>query len=175
MGYGIPNVDRVVEGTDKRITLIGVGKLQQDKAHVYSLPLPFEFGTKMIKRRLTVTVAYFAPTVPGKQKYRSNQIWFEIEQNHDLFTSRQNTDWNSVRKGTIQHEIFVDNSIIVWDENENVKIKVNCKKDAESTRVDIPYCIFVTFEAIEGLGTGTDVYKTVAERIRQREKVTPSI
>ena len=173
MGNGIPDVDRVIEGTDKRITLIGVGKLQQEKAHVYSLPLPFEFGTKMIKRRLTVTVAYFAPTVPGKQKYRSSQIWFELEQTHNLFTSRQNTDWNSVKKGTVQHEIFVDNSIVVWDKKDDIRIKVNCKKDAENNREKIPYCIFVTFEAIEGLGTETDVYETVATRIKQREKVAP--
>ena len=173
MGNGIPDVDRVIEGTDKRITLIGVGKLQQDKAHVYSLPLPFEFGIKMIKRRLTVTVAYFTPTVPGKQKYRSSQIWFELEQRHDLFKSRQNTDWNSVKKGTIQHEIFVDNSIVVWDKNDDIRIKVNCKKDAENNHINIPYCIFVTFEAIEGLGTETDVYETVATRIKQKEKVAP--
>lgn len=118
-------------------------------------------------------MAYFAPTVPGKQKYRSSQIWFELEQSHNLFTSRQNTDWNSVKKGTVQHEIFVDNSIVVWDKKDDIRIKVNCKKDAENNREKIPYCIFVTFEAIEGLGTETDVYETVATRIKQREKVAP--
>jgi len=31
----------------------------------------------------------------------------------------------------LQHEIFENDDIVVWDENENIKIKVNCRGDGD--------------------------------------------
>ena len=56
LGNGIPDISRVIECTDRRITLIGFGGLKPEKAHIYTLPLPFDFfNTTVVKRRLTVT------------------------------------------------------------------------------------------------------------------------
>jgi len=170
LGNGIPNISRVMECTRRRITLIGLGSLQPENAHVYTLPLPFDFSSRLIKRRLTVTLSYFSPIVPTKQRYRASQLWFEIEQPHTLFPDRQNTDWNSVRRGTLQHEIFSGENAVVWNTDDCMKIKVNCKKDADNCRDAIPYGLFVTFEVARGIEL--DVYTEIVNRIQQMVPVT---
>lgn len=42
---------------------------------------------------------------------------------------RQNSNWQAVRKGTLQHEIFMGENPIAWN-NDELIIKVNCKEDA---------------------------------------------
>lgn len=170
LGNGIPDISRVMECTQRRITLIGIGSLKLDEAHIYTLPLPFDFSTQLIKRRLTVTLSYFSPISPARQRYRTAQIWFEIQQPRKLFATRQNTDWHSVRKGTLQHEIFEGENAVVWDAEDSLKIKVNCKKDADKYKKFIPYGLFVTFEVAPGVDV--DVYTSVANRIRQTVPVS---
>jgi len=169
LGNGIPDISRVIECTDRRITLIGFGGLKPEKAHIYTLPLPFDFSTQLVKRRLTVTLAYFSPISPAKQRYRTTQIWFEVEP-QGLFPTRQNTDYSSVRRGTLQHEIFSGENAVVWDPDDSIKIKVKCKKDAENCKETVVYGLFVTFEVAEGLNV--DVYTSVINKIRQAVPVT---
>lgn len=166
LGNGIPNIDRVVECTKERVTLIGLGAIKKEKADVFRLPLPVDFSTRLLKRKLTVTLAYFSPIVANKQAYRSAQLWFTIEDgNKRLVPDRQNTEWQTVRKGTLQHEIFTGENIIIWN-NDDLIIKVNCKSEAGTFNESIPYCIFVSFEVAEGLDI--DLYTDVTNKIRQR-------
>lgn len=165
LGNGVPDISRVMECTNRRITLIGLGGLKPEEAHVYTLPLPFDFSTQLVRRKLTVTLSYFSQISPAKQRYRTSQIWFEIEQPHKLVSTRQNTDWRSVRRGTLQHEIFSGEDAVVWDTEDCLKIKVNCKKDAENCRDVVPYGLFVTFEVAQGINM--DVYTSVVNRLRQ--------
>ena len=166
IGNGVPNLSKVKNCTKDRITLIGFGSLGKDKGDVFRLPLPIDFSSQLIKRKLTVTLAYFTPIECSRQLYRSAQLWYEINDPKKLIPNRQNTEWLAVRRGTLQHEIFKGERPIVWNDNDAIDIKVNCKEDAGKIRNEIPYCIFVTFEIAEGLDV--DIYIEVSERIRQR-------
>lgn len=163
IGNGIPDISRVEECTQNRATLIGMGKLKKDDAHIFRLELPFDFSSQLIKRKLTVTLAYFSPLDFKRQKYRSAQLWFDIEKGSELVPRRQNTEWRTVRRGTLQHEIFTGESALVWN-NDEIVIKVNCKEDASKFSGEIPYGLFVTFEIAEGLDV--DVYSTIKEIIK---------
>lgn len=117
-----------------------------------------------------VTLAYLSPTVSNKQDYPSMQLCFTL--NHGgkgLVKNRQNTNWQAVLKGTLQHEIFTEESPIVWNNDDNLIIKVNCKEDAEAVRTTIPYCLFVTFEVAEDYDV--DLYTSVSTKIRQRVQI----
>lgn len=164
IGNGIPDIKRVEECTRNRVTLIGTGKLKREEGHVYTLPLPVDISSKVIKRKLTVTLAYFSPVEVTRQAYRGVQMWFDVINREQLAPERVNSDWQAVRKGTLQHEIFIGENPIVWSEDGEVQIKVNCKEDAGKCKDSIPYCIFVTFEVAEGIDM--DVYSRVVDKVK---------
>lgn len=165
IGNGIPNIDRVQSCTKERITLIGMGELRKDEGDLFKLPLPVNFSSRLIKRRLTVSLAYFSPVSSDRQLYRSAQLWFNVIDEKKLVPERRNTEWQIVRKGTLQHEVFVGESPVVWND-EDLIIKINCKEEADKIKVGIPYCLFVTFEIAEGLDI--DLYSAIETKIRQR-------
>ena len=170
LGNGVPNIDRVIECTKERITLIGLGALKKNKGNIFRLPLPVDFSSRVMKRKLTATLAYFSPIAANKQAYRGAQLWFNIDDGgKGLVPVRQNTEWQSVRKGTLQHEIFIGENPIVWNDNELI-LKVNCKEDATKLKTEaIPYCLFVSFEVAEG--SGVDLYTDISTKIYQRVQI----
>ncbi|WP_094603404.1 hypothetical protein SPSIL_014440 [Sporomusa silvacetica DSM 10669] len=174
LGYGIPNISRVEECTKSRVTLIGYGDLEKESAHLYELPLPFDFHSKKIYRCLTVTLAYFTPIKPTVQKYRAAQLWFTIEDNNKkLVPSRLNADDKAVVRGTLQHEKFCSNSAVTWGKEDSLKIRISCREDAGIFENTIPYAIFVSFEVAEGLDI--DVYQDVTTKIKQKVPATAVI
>ncbi len=164
IGNGVPDIKRVEECAKNRVTLIGTGRLKEDEGHVYELPLPTDISSKTIKRRLTVTLAYFSPIEANKQAYRTAKLWFNITGSEKLTPDRANGEWQMVQKGTLQHEIFTGQNAIVWKDDDKISIKVNCKKDAGKIKGSIPYCIFVTFEIAEGYGI--DIYSKVVNKVK---------
>lgn len=167
-GYGKPDINRAIECAKRRITLIGFGKLKNGEARTYDLPLPFNFSSSKIRRRLTGTLAYFSPTIPTRQKYRAAQCWYTIEnsKNH-LLDSRMDFDWQAVTRGSLQHEIFENDEIVVWDENESIKIKVSCRNDADTKFSGIiQYALMVSFEIKSEIDV--DVYARIAEKIHPK-------
>lgn len=169
LGNGIPNISRVIECTKERITLIGLGALKKDEGDIFRLPLPVDFSSRLMKRKLTVTLSYLSPVAPNKQAYRGAQLWFNIDDGgKGLIPDRQNTEWQAVRKGSLQHEIFIGENPIVWNDDDLI-IKVNCKEEASKIRTAISYCLFVSFEVAEGFDV--DLYADVSAKIRQRVQI----
>ncbi len=71
---------------------------------------PVDFSSRLMKRKLTVTLAYLSPVAPNKQSYRGAQLRFTIDdKGKGLVSDRENTEWQVVRKGSLQHEIFLEN------------------------------------------------------------------
>lgn len=170
IGNGVPDINRVIECTRERITLVGLGALKHDEGDVFKIPIPFNFSSHLIKRKLTVTLSYLSPIASNRQAYRGAQLWFNIDdKGKKLVPDRQNTDWQAVRKGSLQHEIFIGENPIVWNDDDLV-IKVNCKDDAQKIKSEIPYCLFVSFEVAEGYNI--DLYANVLAKIRQRVKIS---
>lgn len=161
IGYGYPNIDKVKECTEQRATVIGFGELKEEKAHVYSLPLPPSLSSQTIKRRLTITLAWFSPISSNTQRYRTSRLWFEAK--NQVATNRADSDWRAVRRGTLQHEIFEDATAAAFIDGDIISIKVNCSKDANSFSESIPYAILVSLEVAEGLNL--PIYQEIKERI----------
>jgi hypothetical protein len=170
LGYGVPDISRVEECVKNRVTMIGYGDLAKDSAHVFDLPLPFDFHVQKMYRRLTVTLAYFTPIMPNTQRYRTSQLWFTIDNSERLKFKRIDASDKAVARGTLQHEIFESNSAVVWNENDSLQIKVNCREDAGALIGNVPYAILATFEIAEEFDI--DVYARVLEKVKQKESIT---
>lgn len=162
LGYGVPDEDRVLGCTEQRATLLGFGRLSDEEAHVFSLPLPPSLGARRDRRRLTVTLAWMSPVAATTQRYRTASLWFEIE-GGKLAPNRQDADWNAVKRGTVQHEVFEGDQAVAVTDDANVTIKVSCRKDATKIEEPVPYGLAVTLEVAEGIDL--PIYEEIRTRV----------
>lgn len=162
MGYGMPQVDRVLDCTDQRATLLGFGQLSDGEAHVFRLPLPPSLGSRPEWRRLTVTLAWLSPISASTQKYRTASLWFETN-NNGLAPTRTDADWRAVRRGTVQHEVFEGQRAEPFIDGDVIEIKVNCREDAGKIQNPIAYGVAVSLEVSEGVDIA--VYDEIRTRI----------
>lgn len=160
-GYGYPDLDKVKECTEQRVTIVGYGELGEEEAHIYTLPLPPSLAARTIKRKLTISLAWFTPISPSTQRYRTAQLWFEAKNN--LADDRQDADHNAVRRGTLQHEVFEGSKATAFMDGDSIKVKINCTKDANSFSDKIPYAVLVTLEVAESINL--PIYEEVKSRI----------
>ena len=162
MGYGIPVVDRVLDCSEQRATVLGFGQLSDGQAHVFSLPLPPSLGSRPEWRRLTATLAWLSPISASTQKYRTASLWFEMS-NNGLAPNRSNADWRAVRRGTVQHEVFEGQRAEPFIDGDVIEIKVNCREDAGKIQNPVSYGLAVSLEVAEGVNIA--VYNEIRTRI----------
>jgi hypothetical protein len=166
MGYGLPQVDRVLDCTDQRATLLGFGQLSEGEAHVFHLPLPPSLASRPEWRRLTVTLAWLSPISANTQKYRTASLWFEMI-NNGLASTRSDADWRAVRRGTVQHEVFEGQRAEPFIDGDVIEIKVNCREDAGKIQSPLAYGLVVSLEVSEGVDIA--IYNEI------RNRITPAI
>ncbi len=132
------------------------------EAHVFSLPLPPSLGARREQRRLTTTLAWLSPLAESTQRYRTASLWFEVN-GGTLVPDRKNADWQAVRRGTVQHEIFEGENAIPLNDGDFLTIKVNCRKDAAKIQEPVAYGLAVSLEVAEGVDIA--VYDEIRPRI----------
>ncbi len=161
-GYGIPNINKVIECTERRATTIGYGKINVDQRHEYIIPLPPSLSSSNDQRRLVITLAWFSPINPDHRKYRRANLSF-ISPNEDIGTKRFEADGRQVRNGTIQHEIHQGDKMVVYQDGDNIKIPVICEADAGNLDDEVNYGLVVTLEVPEEVDI--QIYEEIKERI----------
>lgn len=163
LGYGGINIDRILECARVRATAIGCGRIDQEHRHLFNFPLPAGISIHDYLK-LTVTLAWFSPINPlhigiRRAKLRFTGDGLQGEGGH----KRQEFDWQQVRKGTVQHEIF-DLQKSNLPENQ-LTLFVECAADAGKLDTEIPYGLAITLEIAEQ--EELDLYQMVQSRIRQ--------
>lgn len=170
LGYGVPDGERVLACTEQRATLLGFGQLGDEEAHLFSLPLPPSLSARRDRRQLTVTLAWMSPIAATTQRYRVASLWFEVE-GDTLAPNRQDADWNAVRRGTIQHEIFEGDRAVAITDDASLSIKVNCRKDATRIQEPVAYGLAVSLEVAEGIDIA--IYNEIRTRIVSPIEIRP--
>lgn len=162
LGYGVPDYSRVLDCTEQRTSILGFGQLNDGEAHVFSLPLPPSLAARRDRRRLTVTLAYLSQVASSTQRYRIANLWFEVK-GVALASRRQDAEWRTVRRGTVQHEVFEDDIAVPFSDGDTLTIKVNCRKDARRMEEPATYGLAVSLEVAEGIDI--PIYDEVRTRI----------
>jgi hypothetical protein len=177
-GYGAIHPERVLTCTDQRTTLLGWGQLGDGEAHIHALPLPVPLHGVTGWRRLTVTLAWLSPVHPNHQRYRGASLWFDPygqarDQDHSrlLGIRREGAHWQTVRRGTVQHEVFEGDNAVPIGADEWLSIQVNCASDAGKLAEPVPYGLAVTLEVAEDIGIA--IYEEIAARVRPAVRVAP--
>jgi hypothetical protein len=170
IGYGVPNVLRVMECSANRATMVGYGTLQADNAQSYRIPLPQSLERVTDPRSLSVTLAWTSPIKAGHQSYRSVKMEAAPETPFEtLGVERGGSQPSdpSCKRGSVFHEHFEGNSAVAFVDDGHLALRVWCKEDAGvSDGVMIRYGIAVTIEA----STALPIYQEVQERLRVRPR-----
>ncbi|WP_423905974.1 S8 family peptidase [Candidatus Spongiihabitans sp.] len=156
LGYGEVNFARVMSCTETRVTILGFGELNQSERHRFNLNIPDAVTGLHI--RMVVTLAWFTPINPFRYGIRQAKLFFDVPDFSN--TNRQEADWQQVKNGSVQHEIFNINQFT----GNQIEIFVQCEADATENLVEtIPYAISFTLEAEEE--TGIDLYEMIEQSI----------
>ena len=169
LGYGVPDINKVLHCNQQRATLIGFGELLDGGAHIYNLPLPPSLSAKRVKRKLTITLAWISPIAANTQKYRVANLWFDAPNSESIASERVDVHSGNVRKGTLQHEIFEGEKANPFLDGDVMKIKINCLNDAAKIQNPIAYGLFVSLEVAENIDIS--IYNEISNKIKMRAEI----
>lgn len=172
IGYGLSSIGRVLECTNHRVTLIGYGQLKNNKAHTYTFPLPTSVNSFRGIKKFIVTLAWLTPVTTTNRKYRNANLWFKIL-NDSSVGSRTEVDHRKVRRGTVQHEVFVNERAIAVLQDDGVTVKVNCRQSAAAIVEPVKYALFVTYEVDGALDA--DIYAEIATKLQSRAEILNTV
>lgn len=175
IGYGYPNIDKVLACTEQRATVIGCGFIKEKQVHEYRFPLPPSLANSTVWRRLTITLAWLTPVNPGHRNLRKAKLFFGPPKKSDeLQLERQQSDHNQVQRGTVQHEILESKKVSDYQEGDELIIPVQCNADA-TDRLDeeIPYALTVTLEVKEGINIL--IYQEIKNHIQLQVKAKQKV
>jgi hypothetical protein len=171
IGFGVPDVAKVLECAPNRATLVGFGTIRPETAHSFRIPLPECLERVTDPRSLTVTVAWFSPIKPGHQSYRCVRLEAApLSAIEELGVERRKTQPAdpSVKRGSVFHEHFHGQSAVPFIDSGHLALRVWCKEDAGiDEREPVRYGIAVTIAA----ETALPVYAEIQERLRVRPPV----
>lgn len=166
-GYGVPDIQRVIDCTDNRATLLGAGTITADSAVLYRIPLPDGLEGVRALRSLATTLAWFSPVNPRHQGYRmaaldisaagDDRYW--MAESRD---SAQPTD-KAIVRGTICHEWRTGEDARVFVDDGHLLLRISCRATAGALDTAVPYALAVSFEV--AVGAQIRVYDEVRARL----------
>jgi hypothetical protein len=164
VGYGTLNSQRLLgAGEATRATALRAGRITNGAGHIYRLPLPGLLSGRADRRRLTITLAWLSPLSPAHHSYRAAALWFEVD-GRGLGVERDQADWRAARRGTLQHEVLLGDRAVPFGADASLEVKVNCREDAPTLDVPVPYALAVTLEVAPP--TPVQVHAQIAARLQ---------
>ncbi len=171
LGYGEVDPDRALFSTDQRVAMLGWQSLTCGSAHVFRVPLPPSLSGRKVKRRLTISLAWFSPINPHHKDYRRASLWFSSNK-EVLALDKKDLDYDSAKRGTVQHQIFEGGTARAFSDGDAIEIKVSCAEDAGSCSEKIPYALAATLEIAEPIDL--KIFREVEARIRLKVGINPA-
>lgn len=169
LGYGVPDIQRVLDCSPRQATLVGYGEIDTAHAHEYRIPLPECLQAVIDPRTVVVTVAWMSPVSGAHIDYRRAQLLLDLPEHNAAIGVRraagqQPTDHAS-KRGSVIHEIYEGEDAAVFIEEGHLVLRVWCKQRPNKLPLEntIRYAVAVTMEA----GTPLPVYEQTAVRLRE--------
>jgi hypothetical protein len=168
-GYGKIERDRIYGSSDRRASMIAVGRITADNIDVFEIPLPACLDSKKVHRRLTLTLVWFTPLNAKSIRYRRAALEFNIDARHLKETLAVDSvdvrrDW--FHSGTVHHAVFEGERAAVFPANQVLPLTVECRADAGDLSEHVPYVLAVSVESRETLPIRSEIEQAI--RIRQR-------
>lgn len=170
LGYGRLDADQLGTAATNRAVLVGGGLIARDQRHTFELPLPPSLRARAEWHRFTITLAYMVPTFSQLNRYRGAKVYFCTPDTQLAGGERIDAEHNSVRRGSLQHEIVQGTRTMVFGDDTTFPIHVECMSDAQRLRAGrtVRYALVVSVETAEQ--TSTTIHDEVRARLRQQNR-----
>jgi hypothetical protein len=174
LGYGRPDIDRVLDCAAERATLFSYGDIQQDTQDEFDIPLPPSMEGSTELRRLTMTLAWLTPVNARHQQYRSATLEL-LPAGDKAFSlaverlSGQPTHF-AVNRGTLSHAIFEGESAAAFLDGGMLKLRVACRAQAGALDDPVPFAVAISIET--GVGSGIAIYEEVRAAVQPAVRAT---
>jgi hypothetical protein len=170
LGYGALDTMRLGTAATNRAVLVAGGHIARNERHTYQLPLPPSLRSRAEWHRFTITLAYMAPTVGHLTRYRSAKVYFATPDTDLAGGDRIDAEHNSVRRGSLQHEIIQGTRTMVFGDSEAFPIHIECMDDAQRLRAGrtVRYALVVSVEA--AAETSTTIHDEIRAKLRQQAR-----
>jgi hypothetical protein len=168
LGYGRPEIDRVLDCAAERATLFAFGDIEQDFQDEFNIPLPPSIEGSTELRRLTMTLAWITPINARHQQYRSATL--ELlpagDESYSLAVERARGQPThiAINRGTLSHCIFEGESAVAFLDGGVLKFRVACRAQAGVLDERVPYAVAISLET--GVGSGIAVYDEVRAAVQ---------
>lgn len=170
LGYGRLDTDRLGMAATNRAVLVAGGHIARNERHTYELPLPPSLRARAEWHRFTITLAYTVPTVGQLSRYRGAKVYFATPDTNLAGGDRTDAEHNTVRRGSLQHEIVQGTRTMVFGDGDAFPIHVECMDDAQRLRAgkNVRYALIVSVETAEQ--TSTTIHDEVRARLREQAR-----
>ncbi|MEU4014828.1 S8 family peptidase [Microbacterium sp. NPDC028030] len=168
LGYGAIDRSRLGAGATNRAVLVAGGSIERDQRHSYSIPLPSSLRARPEWHRITLTLAYMAPTVGQLSRYRGTKVFFDTPDERLTAGKRIEAEHHAVRRGSCQHEIIEGERAMAFVAGGALPINVDCMRDGQTLRRgnSVRYGIVVSIET--RVETSTTIHDEIRATLRQR-------
>jgi hypothetical protein len=174
LGYGRPEIDRVLDCAAERATLFAYGDIVQDTQDEFDIPLPPSIEGSTELRRLTTTLAWLTPVNARHQQYRSAtlELMPNGDKNFSLAVGRamdQPTSF-AINRGTVSHCIFEGEGAVAFLDGGLLKLRVACRAQAGVLDDRVPFALAVSLET--AVGTRIPIYDEVRAAVQTAIRAT---
>ena len=168
IGYGRPMPELSMYCTEQRVTLIGYGALKQNQQVELEFPLPPCLVSKVVEKRLTITLAWMTPIASNRKDYREAKLSFSSPVDVLVNRTTVEADSLSTHRGTIQHEVYEGANASTFEQDGNLILKVSCKKDDRLDK-SVKYAILTTLEV--PLDSQLPLYQEISLRLHPQVQI----
>ncbi|MCK5929168.1 MAG: S8 family peptidase [Nocardioides sp.] len=167
LGYGALDPELLGRAATNRAVLITGGSIEREQSHTYQVPLPPSLRSRREWHRITITLAYMAPTAANLSRYRGTKVYFELPDRAITAGDRAEATHWSVRKGSCQHEIIEGERAMVFGADQTLPVQVECMRDAQTLRKgkSVRYGLVVSIQT--AATTSTTIHDEVRAQLRQ--------
>lgn len=170
LGYGPLDPTRVATAETTRVLLIGAGSITAGQRQQLLLPMPAALDRTTAWRRLTVTMAWFSPVNPRSFVHRIARLRCHVDETK-LRLERKQVDAHTVRRGTVQHEVFESQRAVVLAPQDVLPLDIDCRVDAGTLAAPVRYGVAVSLEI--AATANIDIHQQVRAglRVQARQRV----
>ena len=173
IGFGCPDIARVIDCSESRATLIGWSTIKARETDQFRMPLPVELEGAGGFRALSVTIAWLTPITYKHRMYRLAK--FSAGPGGDngfsigVCNSRNQPSHNVLGKGTVYHHRWEGEKAAEFVDGGYLVLDVTCLPAAGDFDESTPYAVAVSLEV--GEEVSVPVYESVRDRLRQDVQV----